>query len=156
MLTFSAHKLPANAPKPAEIPETSLQFLDGPSHQVCMPSAVLAEEVGLHSFREHQDALAGPAFDPVHLFQRSTIPRAAVRGEEQAVAAILKARHDLAFWTPMVEHGLADMFSGHLRDLYAALDLLERFPPRRAALRPHWEAARAELVAALPQAAKAA
>ncbi|MCP4917723.1 MAG: hypothetical protein GY913_12430 [Proteobacteria bacterium] len=156
MLTFSAHKLPASAPEPTPILESSLQFLDGPEHSVSMPTALVGEEVALHSFREHQDALAGPAFDPVHLFQRSAIPRAAVRGEEQSVAAILKARHDLAFWTPMVEHGLADMFSGHLRDLYAALDLLERFPPRRAVLRPHWEDARAALVGALPRATKAA
>lgn len=150
MLTFSAHKLPATAPEPVELPETSLQFLDGPTQTCSMPSALLGEEVSLKTFREHQDALAGPAFDPVHLYQRSSIPRAAVRGQEACVAAILKARHDLAFWKPMVDHGLAEMFSGHLRDLYGALDLLERFPPQRAVLRPHWDAARAALVSALP------
>ena len=121
-----------------------------------MPLCLVSDQVALHGWREHRDALAGPAFDPVHLFLRSAIPSSAIRGEEECVAAIVKARHDLAFWKPMVGHGFGGSFSGHLRDLYDDLDLLERFPPRRPILRAHWEHARAAIHDALPAARKAA
>jgi len=156
MFTISAHKLSEDAPQPDELPESSLEFLDAGQDGIEMPHCLVSDSVSLHSWREHRDALAGPAFDPVHLFLRSSIPASAVRGEEDAVAAILKARHDIAFWTPMLRHGLGGSFSGHLRDLYDDLDQLERFPPRRPVLRAHWEHARAALVDALPTARKAA
>ncbi|HJN75765.1 MAG TPA: hypothetical protein QGF58_17685 [Myxococcota bacterium] len=156
MFTLSAHRLGPEAPIPDELPESSLEFIDGVDHGMELPRCVLSDHVNLHGWREHRDALAGPAFDPVHLYLRSTIPTGAIRGEEECVAAIIKARHDLAFWSPMVGHGLGGSFSGHMRDLYDDIDLLERFPPRRPILRAHWEQARATLIDALPAAHKAA
>ena len=156
MFTLSAHKLGPDAPEPVELDGSSLEFLDSGQDDMELPWCLLSDQVALHGWKEHRDALAGPAFDPVHLFVRSSIPAGAIRGEEDCVAAIIKARHDVAFWKPMVGHGLGGAFSGHLRDLYDDLDLLERFPPRRPILRAHWEHARAALVDALPAARKAA
>ncbi len=140
-----------------EIPASDLEFLgEDSAREVELPTCLLSEEPSLHSFGEHQDALWGPAFDPVHLFLRGAIPQEQIGGEAECVAAIVKARHDLAFWAPMVELGLAGMFQGHLRDLCEDLALLEEHRPRRPVVSAHWRAARAALEAAMPGAGRMA
>lgn len=149
-------RMPAGAPEPIELDAAELEFVGETQVAAELPSTLLEEDVDLHSFSEHRAALDGPAFDPVHLLLRSQIQALAEDDEEPIVASIIKARHDLNFWGPMVELGLGGAFSGHLGDLYEDLELLERFPARTSALRCEWEDARAAILGALPSRARRA
>ena len=150
-----AGTVPMNHPTPetdgpVELRDEDLQFMGAAPVDVKLPSTVFDECIGRHSHAEHMAAMDGPAFDPIHLLIRSQV-RAVSRDEDiQTLAAVCKARHDLAFWAPMVELGLRGGFTGHVDDLYRAADLLDRFVPRTAALQVMWEDARSALLGALP------
>lgn len=143
-------RLPADAPEPEDFACEDLEFVgEARQRAIELPSELLDEQVELHSFAEHKAALDGPAFDPVHLLLRSQL-QGDTEVDESALAAIVKARHDLLFWSPMVELGLGGVFSGHLGDLHEDLDLLERFAPPKGSLHTEWEDARAAIIGAIP------
>lgn len=148
--TVSMNHTPPETDGPVELKGSDLQFMGAAPADVKLPSTVFDEGIGLHSHAEHMAAMDGPAFDPVHLLLRSQL-RAVSRDEDlETIAAVCKARHDLAFWAPMVELGIRGGFTDHVEDLRQAVELLDRFAPRTAALQAAWEDARSALQRALP------
>jgi len=144
-----SHATP-EADDPVELQASDLKFMGNDQADVKLPATVFDEDIRPHSYAEHLAAMDGPAFDPVHLLLRSQVRNLCPDADIESVAAICKSRHDLAFWSTMVEIGQRGGFTGHVEDLRGAVELLDRFAPRTAALRPAWESARSALLAALP------
>jgi hypothetical protein len=121
---------------PVDIPESALTYIPDESRPRGgpLPSGLASTQVQLHDLLAHKEAIRGPALDPLHLLLRSSLPDVALRHRDQEeVATVLKAEHDLAFCS---QQGGLDSAKKELllEDLYA---LGER-PPDNAALADAW------------------
>lgn len=141
-------------PHPIDIPASELVYLPETTRpkNAPLPAELASTTVRPRTLAAHQEALRGPALDPLHLLLRSSVPDTALRHPDpKPVATLLKCEHDLAWSTGQASHD-AQVEALLEEDLV----LLSRGVPAHKGLAAAWKRVHAAIEDSLQPFARAA